>query len=98
VNVSNPNQPPPPNHLPTWLIIVGVPIAIVGGIIMAVASSKAKFARDVGDFREALRGGDVGRNVDLEAAVTLGHWGLGVLILGVVIVLIGIAALAVRRA
>jgi hypothetical protein len=68
--------------------MIGVPVAIIGGIIMAVASSKAEFARAVGSF---------GRNVDLEAAVTLGHWGLGVLILGVVIVLIGIAALAVRQ-
>jgi multisubunit Na+/H+ antiporter MnhG subunit len=84
------------NHLPTWLIIVGIPIAIVGGIIMAVASSKAGYARNVGDLTEAM-GGPGGYNVDLEAAVTLGHWGLGVLILGVVLVLIGIAALAVRR-
>jgi hypothetical protein len=83
--VTNPN---PPNHLPTWLIIVGVPVAIIGGIIMAVASSKAGLARDVGSF---------GRNMDLEAATTLGHWGLGVLILGVAVVLIGVAALAVRR-
>jgi hypothetical protein len=92
-------QPPPPtvqrNYLPTWLIIVGVPVAMIGGIIMAVASNKAKFARDVGDYEKALGMG--GRNVDLDAAVTLGHWGLGVLILGVVIVLIGIAALAVKR-
>jgi hypothetical protein len=91
-------QPTPttqPNYLPTWLIMIGVPTAIVGGIIMAVASNKAKDARDVGDYMGAMGYG--GRNVDFEAAVTLGHWGLGVLILGVVIVLIGIAALAVKR-
>jgi hypothetical protein len=83
------------SHMPTWMIIAGVIISIVGAIIMGVASNKKDQAEDIEDFTVAF--GGLPGSPAIDAATTWGYIGLGVLIFGAALLLVGLAVAAVRR-
>jgi hypothetical protein len=68
------------------MIIAGVITGIVGVIIMGVAKGNLKDAKEIEDSHVAM--GDLPGSPYIDAAVRLGHVGLGLLIAG------GLAALA----
>jgi hypothetical protein len=82
-------------HMPLWLMLVGVVIAATGAIIMGVASGKKDSAQNLTDYSKAY-GSTFGQS-QVDAAVMLGHFGLGILIFGAALVLVGLAAQAMRR-
>lgn len=81
------------NRKPYILIGVGIIAAIVGWRIMAVAAARKAYAQDVSDYTIALGGLPDGA---VASAVALGHLGLGVLIVGLVVAVVG-GVLAVAR-
>jgi hypothetical protein len=78
-----------------WMTIVGVVTGIVGAIIMGVASSKLKEAKNVEGFTIAM--GGLPGSPAIDAAVTWGHSGLGVLIFGALLAVAGLVVVALRR-
>lgn len=83
------------NRTPLWLMLSGVVIAVVGAIVMGVASGRKDSAELSSAFGKAM--GNPFPDPRLADAVSLGHFGLGVLIFGLALVLVGIAAQAVRH-
>ena len=83
--------------IPIGLIVVGVAAAIVGAYMRVSAGHKYADATAVNGFRQAMGN----PFADPEGAahwVTVGHWGVGVLVAGLVVALVGVILLAVRRA
>jgi hypothetical protein len=85
------------SHMATWMIIVSVIVGIVGAIIMAVAAKRKDFAEGVNGFTIALSNGRFNDSAAINAAVSLGHLGLGVLIAGGALALAGLVVVAARR-
>ena len=81
--------------MPAWIISAGLLTAVAGVLIMFVAHGKLKEAKGVEGFTIAL--GGLPGSPAIDAATTWGHIGLGVLIFGAALVLVGLAAAAVRR-
>jgi hypothetical protein len=84
------------NTGPAWLIFAGVVIAAIGGILMGVSSSKKSKVLNVLDFDRALGNPGV-HNAELASAISLAHFGLGVLISGGALALAGITVAAARK-
>jgi hypothetical protein len=72
------------NQVPAWLIFSGVVIGIVGAIVK-------KHAENIAELVGAL-----GSRAATAAAATA-HWGMGLLIVGVVVVLAALIVIATRR-
>jgi hypothetical protein len=70
---------------PAWLLFSGLTIGVVG-------ASVNKHAESVGELVVALRG--LTENSDATVAVALGQWGLLLLVVGAVVVLAGLAVIA----
>jgi hypothetical protein len=78
-----------------WMVIAGVAIAIIGVIVMGVASNRNEDAQAVNRFSVAL---DTGANDPaVQSAVTLGYFGLVVLIAGGALALTGLVVIATRQ-
>jgi hypothetical protein len=75
----------PMGQIPAWLVRSGVAIGVVG-------ASVKKDAESVGELVVALSGRTV--NSDAAVAVALGQWGLLLLVAGAVVVVAGLAAIA----
>ena len=83
--------------IPIVLIVVGLAAALVGVVVRVHAGKQYAHASEVGAFRRAMGN----PFPDPEGAahwVTVGHWGVGVLIAGTVAALVGAILLAVRKA
>jgi hypothetical protein len=72
------------NQMPAWLIFSGVVIGIVGAIVK-------KHAENIAELVGALS------SRDATAAATPAHWGMGLLIAGIVVVLAALIVIATRR-
>lgn len=81
--------------MPLWLMLSGAVVAGVGAIIMGNAAGKKDAAQTLTGYSNAM-GSTYGQS-QVDAAIQLGHFGLGVLIFGAALILIGLAAQAVRR-
>jgi hypothetical protein len=79
-----------------WMVIAGVVIAIIGVIVMGVASNRNEDAQAVNRFSVALGAG--ANDLAVQSAVTLGYFGLAVLIAGVALALTGLVVIAARQA
>jgi drug/metabolite transporter (DMT)-like permease len=82
--------------MPLWLMLAGAALAVVGAIVMSVASGRQDKAQLGSDFSRAY-GGLADPHGALASAVTLGHIGLGIMIFGGALILVGLAAQAMRR-
>lgn len=82
-------------QLPSWMVFAGAVLAAAGLVVWAVAHSRRASAVRVAEFSAAL--GDP-RSEAVQSAVTLGWFGLGLLAVGVLVVLAGVTAMAVRKA
>jgi hypothetical protein len=71
--------------MPVWLVFSGVAIGVVG-------ASVKKHAASVGELLVALSGRM--STLDIAIAVALGYWGLVLLVAGAVVVLAGLAVIA----
>lgn len=80
---------------PLWVMLAGIGAAVIGLIVMAVASSREDHAESLTDLSHAY-GSNFGQT-QVDAAVALGHFGLGLLIFGLALTLVGLAAQLVRR-
>jgi hypothetical protein len=78
-----------------WTVVAGVAIAIIGVIVMGVASNRKEEVQAVNGFGVALGAG--ANNAAVQSSVTLGYFGLGVLIAGGVLALTGLAVIAARQ-
>jgi hypothetical protein len=74
------------------VVLAGVVIAIIGVIVMGVASNRRE---DVNRFSVAL--GNGASDSAVQSAVTLGFFGLGVLIAGGALAVTGLVVIAVRQ-
>ena len=88
--------PPERSHMAEWLIGVGMVTAVAGLLMMWRASVRKDREQDVSDLTVAMGGYDLNSHA-VQAAVTLGHWGLGILIVGGVLALGGLLVVAARR-
>lgn len=76
-----------PNYLPTWLLIIGIPLAVVGAIVWGVAWNHA----DTQVFAASLYG------------MRKTHWtpgvitGVTMLAVGTLLSVVGLVGLVVRR-
>ena len=77
------------------MVIAGVVIAIVGVIVMGVASHRKEDAQALSRFSVALGSG--ASDSAVQAAVTLGFFGLGALIAGGALAVIGLVVIAARQ-
>ena len=78
-----------------WMVIAGVVIAIIGVIVMGVASNRKEDAQAVDRFNVTLGAG--ANDSAVQSAVTLGYFGLGVLIAGGALALTGLVVIAARQ-
>lgn len=78
------------------MIAVGVAVGIVGLIVMNVAAGRKEHAEGVYGFSKALAGKYASTSA-IDAAVSMGHLGLGILIAGGAIALAGVMVVAIRR-
>ncbi len=77
----------PTNQIPAWLVFSGVVIGIVGATV-------TKHAEDVGKFLGAL----ARRTATSDpGTASPADWGLGLLIVGVIVLLAGFVVIAARR-
>jgi len=77
------------------MVIAGVVIAIIGVIVMGVASNRKEDAQAVSRFSVAL--GTGASDSAVQSAVTLGFFGLGVLIAGGALAVTGLVVIAARQ-
>ena len=77
------------------MVIAGVVIATIGVIVMGVASNRKEDAQAVNRFSVAL--GTAASDSAVQSAVTLGFFGLGVLIAGGVLAVTGLVVIAARQ-
>ena len=78
------------------MVIAGVVIAIIGVIVMGVASKRNEDAQAVNRLSVALGAG--ANDSAVQSAVTLGYFGLAVLIAGGALALTGLVVIAARQA
>ena len=77
------------------VVIAGVVIAIIGVIVMGVASNRTEDAQAVNRLSVAL--GKGASDSAVQSAVTLGFFGLGVLIAGGALAVTGLVVIAARH-
>jgi hypothetical protein len=77
------------------MVIAGVVIAIIGVIVMGVASNRKEDAQAVSRLSVAL--GTGASDSAVQSAVTLGFFGLGVLIAGGALAVTGLVVIAARQ-
>jgi hypothetical protein len=77
------------------MVIAGVVIGIIGVIVMGVASNRREDAQAVNRFSVAL--GTGANDPAVQSAVTLGFFGLGVLIAGGALAVTGLVVIAARQ-
>ena len=77
------------------VVIAGVVIAIIGVIVMGVASNRTEDAQAVNRLSVAL--GKGASDSAVQSAVTLGFFGLGVLIAGGALAVTGLVVIAARQ-
>lgn len=80
------------------IAMIGAFVAAVGGVMAWVAHSRLAEASRVNGLTNAMLGWGGNRpSAAMQSATTMGHFGLGVLIFGLALLLCGVVVAAVKR-